>query len=222
MIIQVFTDGSATIASKPGGFGWVLVVDEVKHSEGNGHLPKATNNDAEMEAAIHGLIACYKFIQLNKCNDPNCQDGVVFYDIGGPHHQAGECPMAHNIEVVLCSDSQIVLNWANGTNRFKQTAKIKRYEVLVELMRRLKAKTQWVRGHSGNVHNERCDVLANLGRHKLGANENLPGKTKNLHKIDKKMALTVIKNIYNLVETSELNLAGLVRKECEKVLKELK
>ena len=31
-------------------------------------------------------------------------------------------------------------------------------------MRFLKAKTRWVQGHTGDVHNERCDELANFGR----------------------------------------------------------
>jgi ribonuclease HI len=148
MKIEVFSDGSATIASKPGGYGWVLTIDGTKHSEGNGFLEKSTNNDAEMEAAIYGLIAVQKYVFANP----------------------GE------YEVTLCSDSQITLGWANGTYKFKQEAKYKRFEILKELMVRLKAKTRWVRGHSGDFHNERCDKLATLGRHRLGPNDKMPPK----------------------------------------------
>lgn len=138
MTIQVYTDGSATISSKPGGYGWVLVVDGVKHSEGNGHIPFATNNDAELAAAIYGLAAAYKLIASTAYADKPA--------------------------VVLISDSQIILNWANGTHRFKQVDKMQKYESLRALMTRMNVKTEWCKGHAGNEHNERCDKLANMGR----------------------------------------------------------
>jgi ribonuclease HI len=151
MKIEIYTDGSATIASKPGGYGWVLVVDGVKASEGNGHIEKGTNNDAEMEAAIWGLVAAYKYVTANK----------IALETG---------------DVSLCSDSQITLGWANGTYRFKQEHKYTRFLALKELMVKLKAGTRWVRGHSGDENNERCDELANLGRLKMGPNDKLPVK----------------------------------------------
>jgi ribonuclease HI len=60
MTIEVYTDGSATTKDKPGGYGWVLVVDGEFHSEGSGSIPNATNNDAELEAALAGLVNAYK------------------------------------------------------------------------------------------------------------------------------------------------------------------
>ena len=137
--VQIYVDGSATISSKPGGFGWVLVIDGIKHSEGYGHIEFATNNDAELEAGIQGLVAVFKFITSDNITE----------------HQ-----------ITLISDSQIVLNWASGTNRFKQKEKIKRYEALRALMVKMNVKTQWVKGHSGNIYNNQCDKLANMGRKK--------------------------------------------------------
>ena len=43
---------SATIATKPGGWAWVITIDGKFHCEGSGHLEKATNNDAELLASI--------------------------------------------------------------------------------------------------------------------------------------------------------------------------
>ncbi len=60
--IEVYSDGSATIATKPGGYGWVVVVDGEFHSEGSGHSDAATNNDMELEAAIQGLTAALNVI----------------------------------------------------------------------------------------------------------------------------------------------------------------
>lgn len=141
MNIRVYSDGSATTAIKPGGYGWVLVVDGVKHSEGSGYVPLATNNDMEMEAAIQGLAAVLKTIKQNS-----------------PHTS----PEFH--EVTLVSDSQLILGWASGRYRFKQADKIHKYEQLKALVTRLKAQTEWVRGHSGDEYNERCDKLANAAR----------------------------------------------------------
>lgn len=149
--IEIFTDGSATIAENPGGYGWVLIVDGIKHSEGNGHVEKGTNNDLELEAAIHGLTAVYKFVIEQKKQGNN-----------GP------------FEVLLRSDSQLVLFWADGSHRFKQLDKLPRYNILRELFKRLNATSKWVQGHSGHEHNERADLLANLGRLKLGINDSLP------------------------------------------------
>lgn len=142
-MIEVYTDGSATTFNKPGGYGWVMVLDGVKHSEGSGHMPNASNNDAELEAAIQGLVAAYKLVGTL----PNVE------------LQHGILP-----EIFLVSDSQLVLGWASGEYKFKQHAKASKHQQLRGLMARLHAKTRWVRGHSGDEHNERCDVLANEAR----------------------------------------------------------
>ena len=139
MIIEVYSDGSATIASKPGGYGYVICFDGVKVDEGFGHMEMATNNDAELEAAIQGLAKVLK-MRID-----------------------GQIPIG-NHEITLVSDSQIVLCWADGTQRFKQQHKIAKYHQLQHVMKKLNAKTRWVQGHSGDEHNERCDKLANKGR----------------------------------------------------------
>lgn len=151
MKIDVFTDGSATIATKPGGWGYVIVIDNLKVSEGWGHMELASNNDAELQAAIQGLAAVLKM------------------------RVDGKLPIeAH--EVTLVSDSQIILGWTTGTYRFKQTAKIHMYNQLQYLVKKLNVKTRWVEGHSGDEHNERCDKLANIGR--KGESEEKPKKTR--------------------------------------------
>lgn len=143
MNVEVYTDGSATTKDKPGGFGWVLVVDGIKHSEGSGWMANATNNDAELRAAIMGLGNALKMLSTI------------------PAHPIPEKP-----EVTLVSDSQIVLGWTNGTYRFKQSAKAEEYVKLMHLVKALKVKTRWVEGHAGHEHNERCDKLARDERRK--------------------------------------------------------
>jgi ribonuclease HI len=152
MQIEVYTDGSATVSTKPGGWAYVLVIDGKKHAECAGHMVGASNNDAEMEAAIQGLIGALKYVNWRRqllassmADEPQI-DRLTRY------------------EVTLCSDSQLVLGWASGTYQFRQQSKIEKYDKLTSLMRRMGAKTKWIKGHDGNEHNERCDTLANEAR----------------------------------------------------------
>ncbi|MGH7974790.1 MAG: ribonuclease HI [bacterium] len=136
MKVEVYSDGSGTTAQTPGGYGFVVVIDGVKMYEGSGHLENATNNDCELQGAIEGL---------NSINE------VVGY-------------LEPKTEVVLVSDSEIILGWADGTNAFRQEEKIDKYYALRNLMATFKAKTRWVPGHTGDEHNEQCDKLANAAR----------------------------------------------------------
>lgn len=142
MKLEIFTDGSATIATKPGGWAYVLVLDGQKLGEGFGSAENVTNNDMELQAAIEGLLAAAKYIR--KLENPSTIT-----------------------EIVLRSDSQIVLGWANGSYRFKQEEKFHKFEQLNRLVGMMKVKTEWVEGHSGNEFNERCDELANIARKSL-------------------------------------------------------
>lgn len=135
MKVEVYSDGSGTVATKPGGYGFVVVVDGVTQYEGSGHLEFATNNDAELQGAIEGLDSLHYHF------DPE-----------------------EKIEVWLVADSEIILSWANGERAFKQEEKILKYQQLRNLMSEFKAQTRWVAGHKGEEHNERCDKLANAAR----------------------------------------------------------
>ena len=136
MKIEVYSDGSGTTKNTPAGWGYVIVVDGVKQYEGSGHMEFGTNNDAEMRASIEGLNSV--------------------------HNVFG--PLEKEDSVTLVSDSQIILNWADGTNKFLQQDKMDKYLQLRNLMADLKADTRWVKGHSGEPYQERCDKLANAAR----------------------------------------------------------
>lgn len=145
MKIDVYTDGSATTKDRPGGWAYVLCLDGEKFAECGGHMEGASNNDAEMEAAIQGLAAALKWLNENQA----LHIGLDYKSVA---------------EVTLCSDSQLILGWASGHYQFKQASKIEKYKKLKFLVHRLNVKTQWIEGHSGHEHNERCDKLANEAR----------------------------------------------------------
>lgn len=185
MKIDVFTDGSATILGRPGGYGWVIVIDGQKHSEGSGHMASATNNDAELESSIQGLAAVLKIVNKHS-------EDFVHY------------------EVTLISDSKIILGWANGTYRCKQKSKEKKLNQLQFLVKRLDVKTQWVKGHSGNEHNNRCDKLANDARKGVTNEEPKYKKSKTKMTIGKNTT-----NVFNIWFNGKLKLIDLSKDLCE-------
>jgi ribonuclease HI len=133
--IEVYSDGSGTVSTKPGGYGFVVVVDGKDVYDGSGHIPFATNNDCEMQGAIEGLDSLHYHFEPEELTD-----------------------------VWLVSDSEITLGWASGERAFRQEEKILKYQQLTNLMTEYKAKTRWVKGHSGEPFQERCDKLANAAR----------------------------------------------------------
>lgn len=144
MKIEVYTDGSATTADKPGGWAYVIVVEGQKQSEGSGHLPKATNNVAEITAAIEGLKAASLYAANANGN-------------------AGRAP-GSTYDIELVSDSQLVLRYATGEYQCRKYHLIPLYIQLKKHFQAAKATTRWVRGHSGDTYNEQCDKLAKAAR----------------------------------------------------------
>lgn len=138
----MYTDGSATTKGLPGGWASVILQDGIVVEELSGYLESATNNDAELCGALKGLEYALEL---------SISRGDMDFDL----------------DVTLCSDSKLVLGWASGEYRFKQLDKIDLYDALMRLVRKMKVKTRWVKGHSGEPNNTRCDKLANLARKQM-------------------------------------------------------
>ena len=134
--VTIYTDGSCRKNPGSGGYGVVLLYGEHR-KELSGGFQCTTNNRMEILAAIVGLEAL---------KEP-CQ-------------------------VALYSDSQYVVNaiskgWAkrwqsNNWMRNKEDNALNPdlWERLLRLCDRHRVTFHWVRGHAGNVENERCDQLA--------------------------------------------------------------
>ena len=134
--IQLYADGACHGNPGPGGYGVVLLFGEHR-KELSGGYRKTTNNRMELMAVIKGMEALKE-----KC------------------------------KVELYSDSKYVVDalsngWAakwraNGWRRNKREHAINPdlWERLLELCEAHEVTFHWVRGHSGNPGNERCDQLA--------------------------------------------------------------
>lgn len=134
--VVIYTDGACSGNPGPGGYGVVLLFGEHR-KELSGGFRLTTNNRMELLGAIEGLRAL-----KDRCS------------------------------VKLHTDSQYVVNaiekgWAakwkaNGWMRNKKDKAINPdlWEQLLKLCQQHKVQFVWVRGHSGDIENERCDVLA--------------------------------------------------------------
>jgi ribonuclease HI len=134
--VLIYTDGACLGNPGPGGYGVVLLYDEHR-KELSGGFRLTTNNRMEILAAVVAL-------------------------------EALKAPC----DVTLHSDSQYVVNaieqgWAlrwraNQWKRNKTEMALNPdlWERLLNCAAQHKVKFRWVKGHAGDLENERCDQLA--------------------------------------------------------------
>ena len=133
--VTVYTDGACLGNPGPGGYAAVLL-QGVHRKELSGGYRRTTNNRMEIMAAIEALSV-----------------------------------LKHRCTVRLHTDSQYVqqsisLGWARRWRskgwRHKEGRRLNwdLWERLLDLCGRHDVTFLWVRGHAGNVENERCDVLS--------------------------------------------------------------
>ncbi len=142
-IDRIYTDGACSGNPGPGGWGTVVYFEGGGIQELGGRFPATTNNRMEMQAAIGGLE--YYIASGQK-------EGILLY-----------------------TDSEYVKNgitkWISGwkkkgwkTSAGKDVLNKDLWEKLDELH---SSKVEWryVKGHSGDEGNERCDVIARSFSH---------------------------------------------------------
>ncbi len=131
-VITIYSDGACSGNPGPGGWG-VVLISGPHRKELSGGYRLTTNNRMELMAAIMGLEALRR-------------DGLT---------------------VRLYTDSQYLVNAVNNgwlfTWEAKRFAKKKNQDLWVRFLkayRRHRVTMIWVKGHSNNPENERCDTLA--------------------------------------------------------------
>ncbi len=137
-ISRIYTDGACSGNPGPGGWGVVVRFTNGQQHELGSYEPSTTNNRMEMQAAIAGLEFWHQ-------------------------HGQGEA-------FTLLSDSQYVIKgiteWVRGWQRRGWKTASGQPVLNRDLWERLDAlnspavKWQYVRGHSGEPGNERCDAIA--------------------------------------------------------------
>ena len=135
-MIKIYTDGACS--GNPGVGGWgVVIIDENKNETFlNGGDNDTTNNKMELTAAIQALKAIEKKSAITLITDSKyVKDGIQSW----------------------------IQNWKK--NGWKTAAKkpVKNKELWIELdelIARHNITWEWVKGHAGNIHNEKADYLA--------------------------------------------------------------
>jgi ribonuclease HI len=133
--VTIYTDGACSGNPGPGGWAALLMYD--KHvREISGHAAETTNNRMELQATIAAL---------RQLKEP--------------------------CDVALYTDSKYVLQgfteWLDGWQRKgwktadkKPVKNVDLWQELVAAAEKHRIDWHWVKGHSGDAHNDRVDALA--------------------------------------------------------------
>ncbi len=144
-ITNLYTDGACSGNPGPGGWGTVAYFDDGSCHEFGGRDRATTNNRMEMQAAISALEF---FVSTN---------------------QSSQCVLYTDSEYLIKGITQWVKGWKKKgwkTAAGKPVLNQDLWETLDTLNGKVQSQTkipvawQHVRGHSGNVGNERCDTIA--------------------------------------------------------------
>ena len=133
---KIYTDGACSKNPGPGGWGAVLIYKSHR-KEISGADAQTTNNRMELTAVIKAL-ECLK----EKCKIELFTDSKYVCD-------------------------SIIKGWAESwrNNNWKKSDKkpainADLWEILLNLISKHDITFNWVKGHAGNIENERCDELA--------------------------------------------------------------
>jgi ribonuclease HI len=128
----MFTDGASRGNPGPGGYGTILIYNQHRKELSQG-FRKTTNNRMELMAVIAGLEA-----------------------LKGEGH-----------DVLVYSDSKYVVDavekgwiWGWEKKNYKDRKNEDLWKRFILIYKKHNVKFKWVKGHAGNIENEKCDVLA--------------------------------------------------------------
>lgn len=131
-MIVMYTDGAAKGNPGNGGYGVVMKFKDLRKEFSEG-FRMTTNNRMELLAVIVGLEALRK----------------------------------EGSEILIYCDSKYVVDsvekgWLFGWVKkgFKDKKNVDLWKRFLVVYKKHKVRFKWVKGHAGNIENERCDVLA--------------------------------------------------------------
>jgi ribonuclease HI len=142
MSITIYTDGACSGNPGPGGYGTVLISGS-HYKELSAGYKLTTNNRMELLSVIVGLESLIK---------PN-QSVTIYSD---------------SKYVVDAVEKKWVLGWEKTNFKNKKNPDL--WKRFLTVYKTHQVKFSWVKGHSGNPINEKCDqlaVFASKGKHLL-------------------------------------------------------
>ena len=134
--VEIYTDGACS--GNPGAGGWASVLLYEQHKkEIYGNAKETTNNRMELTAVIEALKALKR-----PCNVTLYSDSKYVVD-------------SVNKDWVYKWEAN---NWIKSDK--KPALNVDLWKELLALLEIHRVKFVWIKGHNGNVYNERCDELA--------------------------------------------------------------
>ncbi len=138
--VALFTDGACS--GNPGPGGWAFILRDLKTGKeltGSGGERDSTNNRMELQAAIEGLRSLKKSCHVHLYADSKyVLQGLTEWMAGWK-----------------------AKGWVRMEGRQRKPVKnVEQWQELDKLVAVHKLTYHHVRGHSGHIENERCDVMA--------------------------------------------------------------
>ena len=134
----VYTDGACSGNPGPGGWGATIKIDR-ETFEIYGGEDNTTNNRMELIAAIKALEYLNESYEITLYTDSNyVKDGITKW----------------------------IFNWKKNNWKTSSKKTVKNCDLWIQLdtiQEKRKVTWNWVKGHSGNIGNERADELARMG-----------------------------------------------------------
>lgn len=139
--IELHTDGACAGNPGPGGWGTILVYNG-HEKEISGGSPSTTNNQMELQAVIEGLKLLKEPCKILIRSDSNyVLKGISEWLPGWQRN-----------------------NWRNSAKKPVKNSDL--WKEYLELSKDHEIEVEWVKGHSGDIMNDRCDLLAVIERDK--------------------------------------------------------
>ena len=130
--ITIYTDGSAKGNPGNGGYGVVMMSGHHKKELAKGYR-KTTNNRMELLSVI---------VALETIKNPNAEVSIY----------------SDSKYVVDAVEKGWVFNWVK--KGFKGKKNVDLWQRFLKIYPKHQVVFNWVKGHAGNIYNERCDKLA--------------------------------------------------------------
>lgn len=136
--LRVYVDGASRKDGR-GGWGYVVYEGVIELHYACGGAYNTTNNRMELMAAIRALRSFPPGERLTVVSDSKyVVEGILTY-----------------------MDMWLMTNWRTSTNKPVKNTDL--WKTLGELDVDRHVQWEWVKGHTGNIGNERADELAGLG-----------------------------------------------------------
>jgi ribonuclease HI len=154
--VVIYTDGGAEPNPGPGGWGAILLYEDAEgkrhEREIKGHADATTNNRMEILAMLEGLRALKRPANVTVYTDSQyLKNSIGNWDSGKPIKPGGW-----------------IVGWRNNGWDKKTKGPLKNVDLWKELWseceKQKRIHMRWIKGHSGDHYNERCDILAYEGR----------------------------------------------------------